>query len=84
MPKWLSKDDPRAQRASLPDPIRIEKKMVHGQLVDVKIYAPSSSSVEIMEVGSPDRKTITTIHQIFGDRLSQIWTGDMDFELKNI
>lgn len=31
-----------AAKKSLPKPLRIEKKMVHGQLVDVKIYASTA------------------------------------------
>ncbi len=80
MRKWLSKDDPRSGRKTLPDPIRIETKMVHGHLVEVKIYAPASSPNEVMEVDTCDGKTISNIHQLFGNKLSEVWTGEKNFE----
>lgn len=79
--KWLSKEDPRATRKSLPEPIKVEQRLIHGELVEVKIYAPASSPNEVMEVDSSEGKTVRTIHQLFGNKLSEIWTGGKEFDI---
>ncbi len=80
MRKWkLSKDDPRANRQGLPEPIRIEVKLIHGEMIRVKIYAPAFSPHAVKEVGSSDPKTEIQIHNLFGDKLSTVWTGEKLF-----
>jgi len=64
--------------------MRVEEKMIHGHLVQVKIYAPATSPHELMEVDSSEGETITSIHQLFGNKLSEVWITGKGFDSNNI
>ncbi len=76
--KWTSKDDPRLNRESEPEPIRIEKKMIHGQLVEVKVYRTAFVPHDGNEAASTDNQN--EVDKAISEKTSPIWTWDKNFD----
>jgi len=61
------------------DPIRVEQKLVHGKMVNVKVYAMKFTPSECYSVEMAAKRKKSTLEDVFGTSLSSVFSSGTEF-----
>lgn len=70
---WSNRKSKERIRQHEIEPVRIEKKLIHGEMVEVKIYPLCYTPMECMQA---DLKDKGMVHQLLSHKTSPIFLGE--------